>query len=98
MAGRGAFWVTWDGKLLPCGMLPELGKNLKDKSFQTAWSDFARVMDEQFLPVECTGCPKRILCPVCIAVTQSGKESPKALCRYCDSYMKRMAKLQEKSE
>ena len=98
MAGRGAFWVTWDGQLLPCGMLPHLGRSLKSESFANIWAGFAHVMDAQTLPIKCSGCPKRVLCPVCIAVTQSSDESPKTLCRYCDSYMESIFKMQGEAQ
>lgn len=97
MAGRGAFWVTWDGQLLPCGMLPRLGRSLKSDRFVDIWADLAHVMDAQALPVKCSGCPKRILCPVCIAVTQSVDEPPEALCRYCDSYMDSVSNMQREA-
>lgn len=98
MAGRGAFWVTWDGQLWPCGMLPHLGRSLKSESFANIWAGFAHVMDAQTLPIKCSGCPKRVLCPVCIAVTQSSDEPPKTLCRYCDSYMESIFKMQREAQ
>lgn len=97
MAGRGAFWVTWNGQLLPCGMLPKLGKSLKAESFASIWANLDHVMDDQILPEKCSGCSKRILCPVCVAVTQSEKEPPEALCRYCDSYMEAITEMQRVS-
>ncbi len=98
MAGRGAFWVTWDGQLLPCGMLPQLGRSLKSESFTNIWANLDHVMNAQTLPQKCSGCHKRILCPVCIAVTQSANEPPEALCRYCDSYMESIFKMQRESQ
>ena len=98
MAGRGAFWVTWNGQLLPCGMLPQLGGSLKSKSFTSIWSGLDHVMSTQALPAKCSGCHKRILCPVCIAVTQSVNEPPEALCRYCDSYMETIFKMQREAQ
>ena len=90
-AGRGAFWITWDGRLLPCGMLPELGSSLTQDGFAEAWHGMDQIMDAQFLPAKCGGCAKKLLCPVCVAVTQSAGEPPEALCRYCESYLSAMA-------
>lgn len=98
MAGRGAFWVTWDGRLLPCGMLPQLGRSLKSESFTNIWSGLAHVMDGQTLPIKCSGCHKRVLCPVCIAVTQSVNEPPEALCQYCDSYIAAITGMQRDTQ
>ena len=97
MAGRGAFWVTWDGRILPCGMLPLLGKSLRGEGFAGIWKDLEGVMNAQILPKKCSGCPKRVLCPVCIAVTQSENEPPEALCRYCDSYTEAVIKMQREA-
>ena len=87
MAGRGAFWITWNGQLLPCGMLPRLGRTLADTDFDAAWAGLDGVMDAQLLPEKCVGCEKRAICPVCIAVTQSESEAPQELCRFCGSYI-----------
>ena len=87
MAGRSAFWITWDGHMLPCGMLPHLGISLRKANFTWIWADFEQTMKAQMLPEKCSSCAKKILCPVCIAVTQSQNVVPDALCRYCDSYM-----------
>lgn len=87
MAGRGAFWITWDGKLFPCGMLPELGCSLKEISFSKAWKNFEEVIPKKTLPRECSVCVKRLLCPVCVAVTQCEDQVPRELCRYVDSYI-----------
>lgn len=87
MAGRSAFWITWDGHMLPCGMLPHLGTSLRKANFTQIWTDFGQTIKAQMLPEKCSSCAKKILCPVCIAVTQSQNVVPDALCRYCDSYM-----------
>lgn len=87
MAGRSAFWITWDGHMLPCGMLPRLGALLRETNFTRILGDFEQTMKMQMLPEKCSSCAKKILCPVCIAVTQSQNTVPDALCRYCDSYM-----------
>ena len=36
-AGKSNFWVTWDGKMLPCGMLPDEGVDLARTGFAEAW-------------------------------------------------------------
>ena len=87
MAGRSALWVTWNGQLLPCGMLPDLGTSLREKDFAQIWAGLDHVMDSVKLPAKCVGCHKKILCPVCVAVTRNTDKVPDALCRYCDSYI-----------
>ena len=37
-AGKCSFWVTWDGKFLPCGMLPSnSAKDVFEIGFDEAW-------------------------------------------------------------
>ena len=88
MAGRGAFWITWDGRVLPCGMLPKLGMSLNDYSLSEIWGSFGTVMNDQKLPSECSQCPRKAICPVCVAVTQSSDKTPDELCRFTESYLK----------
>ena len=87
MAGRSAFWVTWDGQLLPCGMLPDLGTSLKEKDFSQIWAGLDHEMDSVTLSAKCVGCHKKILCPVRVAVARNTDKAPDVLCRYCDSYI-----------
>ena len=46
------------------------------ESFSDIWAGLDHVMDSLLLPAKCSGCTKRILCPVCIAVTQSESAVP----------------------
>lgn len=88
IAGRGAFWITWDGRVLPCGMLPKLGMTLNDYSLSEIWGSFGTVMNDQKLPSGCSQCPRKAICPVCVAVTQSSDKTPDELCRFTESYLK----------
>lgn len=89
MAGRGAFWITWDGQMYPCGMMPNatdaIGQSLSD-----AWSECCSKMERVFLPAECTVCPYRVLCPVCAALCgslgSSTTEVPRQMCAYIRAY------------
>ena len=67
LAGRSQFWITWNGKMLPCGMLPELVADPWELGFAEAWkaiNHMARTLpgDDQ-----CAGCAMRNLCPSCAA-------------------------------
>ena len=58
-AGKCSFWVTWDGRFLPCGMLPgENAPNVFETGFDEAW-DQAETdefeMSEDKVRVEETG-------------------------------------------
>lgn len=98
MAGRGAFWVSWDGKMLPCGMLPEDSVDLLTKRFADAWDHTCRNMDRVFLPNECGECQYRPICPMCAALTQNLNGDyaavPRQMCRYIQSYCKSILEMQ----
>lgn len=90
MAGRGAFWITWEGEILSCGMLPDASVNVLQKSFTDCWSVICEGMTQVYLPEECSVCPYDPICPVCAALTQSlnGDTAavPREMCRYIRSY------------
>ncbi len=69
MAGRGAFWICWDGKMYPCGLLPDDGINVTEMPFADAWTETCRRMEEVRLPVECSSCKYQPVCPTCAAVS-----------------------------
>lgn len=66
-AGRTAFWVTWDGRMLPCGMFPSEGYSLLSNSFDTAWSRVRADVAQVVMPAECSTCAKRDHCGACAA-------------------------------
>jgi radical SAM protein with 4Fe4S-binding SPASM domain len=66
-SGRSAFWLTWDGKLLPCGMLAEPGADVLRLGFSEAWRQVRdRVRSLQY-PAACQRCRFRRLCHLCLA-------------------------------
>lgn len=66
-AGRSTFWVTWDGKMSPCGMMTkpmfEIG------NFSDAWDKIKNSRSEIILPVKCKTCELRKYCDMCAAVS-----------------------------
>ena len=74
-AGSTSFWVTWDGRMLPCGMMvsPEVYP-LRD-GFGPAWDALRAQTDALRMPAECRNCDHRDLCNVCAAVcyTETGR-------------------------
>lgn len=92
MAGRGAFWVSWDGCMFPCGMLPGYSVNLHDMNFKHAWQTTVENSKGILLPAECTNCKYKKVCPSCAAVSwsvnQATDQVPKDLCRRTEAYVK----------
>lgn len=68
-AGRSTFWVTWDGRMLPCGMFPVEGYHISQMGFGEAWERVKAYVNALTLPPVCTDCPERRRCPVCAAST-----------------------------
>lgn len=90
-AGKCSFWVTWDGRLLPCGMLP--GNGVEDVfiiGFEEAWrraSDFAANIR---LPARCRNCELKVQCKACAAMvlTETGNfhTVPEYRCKMAHAY------------
>ncbi|MDO4543962.1 MAG: radical SAM protein [Clostridia bacterium] len=67
-AGRSSFWITWQGILLPCGMMDNIAQDLKTTDFDTAWKNVAHAVSEVRLPAKCASCSKKGLCQTCMAM------------------------------
>lgn len=66
-SGRSSFWLTWDGKLLPCGMLPEPAADVLQAGFSEAWREVRDAVQSLRYPKACAECRYRELCHVCLA-------------------------------
>ena len=90
-AGKCSFWVTWDGRLLPCGMLPGAGaENVFETDFAQCWHRVHEAAKAIRLPVECAGCALRDECKACAAMvlTETGNFStvPQYRCRMAKAF------------
>lgn len=87
-AGSSSFWLTWDGRMLPCGMMPGPTAYPLEVGFDTAWETIRAETAKIRIPAQCTACPKRPVCPVCAAVcvTETGSfdKVPTYVCRQTD--------------
>ena len=68
-AGSTSFWMTWDGKMLPCGMMTDPATYPLEVGFDAAWDQLRQLTNEIRTPAECVGCQYREVCSVCAAVT-----------------------------
>ena len=73
-AGITSFWMTWEGKMLPCGMIPDEGKDPWKVGFDEAWENAKNIVSDITLPVKCAGCGKKDECKACAAMvyTETG--------------------------
>ena len=89
MAGRGSFWMTWDGCMLPCGMMGE-HRALRGR-FAEQWDTVRRMTEDVRLPTACKYCAYRKLCPSCAAVCYAKNGRTDAMvpemCRYVKTYV-----------
>ena len=84
-AGSTSFWVTWDGRMLPCGMLPHAGVKPLEIGFDQAWQEVRDWTKQIRMPEKCQSCNHKQMCAVCAAVTvtETGAfdEVPEYVCR-----------------
>jgi radical SAM protein with 4Fe4S-binding SPASM domain len=93
-AGSTSFWMTWDGRMLPCGMLPHEGAKPLEVGFEAAWQAVRNWTKEIRLPKECQSCDHKELCAVCAAVTvtETGRFDavPEYVCRQTKAVVQQM--------
>lgn len=91
-AGSTSCWVTWDGKMLPCGMMTMPVVDPLRQGFAAAWQELRERTAAVRLPGKCSGCPDRELCSVCAAVclTETGQFDgvPDYLCEKTAEYVR----------
>ena len=84
-AGKSAFWVTWDGRMTPCGMVNEPAVFPFGQGFADAWQSLRAQTAALHLPPECPGCDAKHYCHTCAAMcyTETGRYDCKPQYR-CD--------------
>ena len=97
-AGKCTGWVTWDGKLLACGMIPDDNAlNVFDVGYMDAWKAVTAKTDEIRLPAACSVCEVKDTCKACAAMvyTESGSfhTIPEYRCRMTHAYPGQVLKL-----
>lgn len=90
MAGRSQFWVTWDGRMTPCGMLSSPEARPLAQGFGPAWEQLnAQTLQIRLCP-DCVSCEERRTCMNCAAVTwtETGRFDgrPEYMCRMNRAY------------
>lgn len=101
MAGRSSFWITWDGRMTPCGMMNEPVARPFEEGFDVAWKRITKETDEILLPPECRDCKKRSFCMICgaLAIAEGhgcSHKKPEYLCRQTEVFLEEMEKEYQK--
>ncbi len=97
-AGKCSFWITWQGKMMPCGIFPEgNAPNVFEIPFLNAWQAVKESVCNIHLPPQCASCNIKDICRACAAmvVTESGcfDKVPQYRCdmmRACKAQWKRL--------
>lgn len=74
-AGSTSFWMTWDGKMLPCGMMTAPAVKPLEIGFDAAWEQLRAETAKIRTPGKCVGCDYKEICGACAAVyyTETGR-------------------------
>lgn len=89
-AGKSTFWVTWDGKMTPCGMMTK--PMVEIINFNDAWESIKKSRENIYLPLKCKNCELRNYCDVCAAIPLAEKGEygivPEYICKKAAEYKK----------
>lgn len=96
-AGRSSFWVSWDGTMTACGMLPfPLQVYPFEQPFKDCWMELTNKVRTTPVLKECAGCNKKEICNPCVAMlhSETGDVDKKApyLCEMADEIILQMNK------
>ena len=101
-AGRSSFWLTWDGRMLPCGTMDIEKSYPLEVGFSKAWDEVRARTAAIRLPAECAGCADRKNCPMCASIckgeTGEFDEKPEYLCGMTAGLRKRVLELSREME
>ncbi len=74
-AGKCSFWITWQGRMMPCGMFPDQhAPNVFEMPFLNVWQAVKESVCNIQLPAQCSACNIKDICHACAAMvaTESG--------------------------
>ena len=99
-AGRCSFWVSWQGKLMPCGMFPEENApNVFEMPFLKTWQAVKEAVSRIRLPAQCAVCNVKDSCRACAAMvaTESGcfDQVPQYRCEMMHAYRDQWKRVKE---
>jgi len=91
-AGSTSFWMTWDGRMLPCGMMTFPAARPLEMGFDAAWEHIRTETKKIRTPAKCVSCDYKEVCGACAAVyfTETGKfdEVPEYVCRRAEEIVR----------
>lgn len=98
-AGKSQFWVAWNGKMTPCGMLNCPQSDPFAASFNEAWEEIKAATAQIRLCPDCVICAHRKFCATCAAVnhaeTGSFSGRPEYMCRMTQAFLEALRAAKE---
>lgn len=90
-AGRASYWITWQGDLTMCGMIPfKNNPNVFNIDFSKAWEALVNRVSKIRLPGKCQECSLVEWCKPCAAIvyneTGSFSKVPEYRCRMAHAF------------
>ncbi len=87
-AGRSSFWITSQGIMRACGMLPQLEAMPLEIGFDAAWETVKQKTREVRMPSECLSCRFSEICRACAAMcyaeTGAFNKKPEYVCKLAE--------------
>lgn len=96
-AGKAVFWITWDGYMIPCGMMQEPKIDMYEQSFSEGWEELVKVSEEISVSSVCNTCPNQKYCHSCVAVAMAETGSSEGIPTYLCKTVEEMRKIAYKS-
>lgn len=101
-AGRSTFWVSWEGVMTACGMIPfPVEAYPFEHPFHECWMEITNKVRSTKVLEECNKCDKKAICNPCVAMiyAETGEVNCKApyMCEMTECIINKMkGELQEK--
>ena len=90
-AGRCSFWISWDGRMLLCGMLSQPQAFPFQDGFHYAWTELTKLLEKITLSGKCKKCEYNNVCKPCAAMnyTENGffEKEPLHRCEMTKLYL-----------
>ncbi len=96
-AGKASFWVTWDGWLTACGMMPNPKVELTGRDFSGAWQELTEKADRLRLSGICARCENRDNCHPCAAMATAETGRPEGVPQYLCHVAKELRRMAEET-
>lgn len=98
-AGSTSFWMTWDGRMMPCGMMEQPVVYPLEVGFDAAWEQIRAQTRQIRTPAKCVSCEHRDICGACAAVyyAETGRFDgvPAYSCRRAEAIVRETQRLYE---